>query len=80
MARHNRRLDYIFLGGPVVYKKYAQVTSCRVILDQPGDNGVWATGHFGVLADIETVPSDPENQFVQKKYSPPVAVGASARL
>lgn len=53
---HQRRLDYILLGGPVVYKTFAQVTACRVILDQPGVDGVWATGHFGVLCDIATVP------------------------
>ncbi len=48
---HRRRLDYILLGGPLLYKGYARVEECRVVLDQPRD-GVWASGHYGVFAEI----------------------------
>ena len=46
-----------------VYPQYAQVTDCRIILDEPVD-GVWATGHFGVIADIATV--EPAAQAAQQ--------------
>jgi endonuclease/exonuclease/phosphatase family metal-dependent hydrolase len=49
-----RRIDYVFVRcdthGPTL-----AVTECRRIFDEPVD-GVWASDHFGVLADLE-VPS-----------------------
>ena len=46
-----RRIDYIFVrcgehGGPTL-----RITRCERILDQP-INGVWASDHFGVVADL----------------------------
>ncbi len=41
----NRRIDYIFCG------ESANVHSCEVILDKPSP--VYASDHFGVMADIE---------------------------
>jgi endonuclease/exonuclease/phosphatase family metal-dependent hydrolase len=47
-----RRLDYILVrcgehGGPTL-----EITGCERVLDQPV-NGVWASDHFGVVADLE---------------------------
>ena len=52
---HRRRLDYILVGAPLLYRGYARVETCRVVLDQPRD-GVWASGHFGVFAEIALDP------------------------
>jgi endonuclease/exonuclease/phosphatase family metal-dependent hydrolase len=46
-----RRLDYVLVrcgehGGPTL-----QIRDCRRIFDQPVD-GVWASDHFGVVADL----------------------------
>jgi endonuclease/exonuclease/phosphatase family metal-dependent hydrolase len=47
-----KRLDYVFVrcgdhGGPTL-----EITACARIFDQPAD-GVWASDHFGVWADLE---------------------------
>lgn len=47
-----RRLDYVLVrcgehGGPTL-----EVTGCSLVLDGPVD-GVWASDHFGVVADLE---------------------------
>jgi endonuclease/exonuclease/phosphatase family metal-dependent hydrolase len=47
-----RRLDYVLVrcgehGGPTL-----EVTRCERVLDEPV-NGVWASDHFGVIADLE---------------------------
>lgn len=47
-----RRLDYVLVrcgehGGPTL-----EVTSCERFLDEPV-NGVWASDHFGVVAELE---------------------------
>ncbi len=47
-----RRLDYLFVrcgehGGPTL-----EITACERIFDEPVD-GVWASDHFGVWADLE---------------------------
>ena len=52
---HRRRLDYILVGAPLLYRGYARVETCRVVLDRPRD-GVWASGHFGVFAEIALYP------------------------
>jgi endonuclease/exonuclease/phosphatase family metal-dependent hydrolase len=45
-----RRIDYIFVRcadyGPTL-----EVSSCGRIFDEPSD-GVWASDHFGVVADL----------------------------
>jgi endonuclease/exonuclease/phosphatase family metal-dependent hydrolase len=52
-----RRIDYIFVRcadhGPTL-----EVSDCGLIFDEPVD-GVWASDHFGVVADLRvpTVPS-----------------------
>jgi endonuclease/exonuclease/phosphatase family metal-dependent hydrolase len=45
------RLDYVFVrcaghGGPTL-----RIASCEVVFDEPVD-GVWASDHFGVVADL----------------------------
>ena len=51
----SRRLDYILVRcgpkGPTL-----NVASCMQIFDEP-TNGVWASDHFGGVADLE-VPDD----------------------
>jgi endonuclease/exonuclease/phosphatase family metal-dependent hydrolase len=47
-----KRLDYVFVrcgehGGPTL-----EIKACDVVFDQPVD-GVWASDHFGVVADLE---------------------------
>ncbi|NKB70977.1 MAG: hypothetical protein GKR89_28230 [Candidatus Latescibacteria bacterium] len=54
---HRRRLDYILIGAPLLYSGYAHVETCRVVLDRPRD-GVWASGHFGVFAELAVYPHD----------------------
>lgn len=52
----SRRIDYILvraeLHGPTL-----EATACRRILDRPVD-GVWASDHYGVMADF-TLPALP---------------------
>jgi endonuclease/exonuclease/phosphatase family metal-dependent hydrolase len=56
----SRRIDYILVRagrhGPTL-----QVSRCERVLDQPVD-GVWASDHFGVLADLE-VPDHPPGSW-----------------
>ncbi|MBG0561375.1 endonuclease/exonuclease/phosphatase family protein [Actinoplanes aureus] len=51
-----RRIDYVLVRcdrhGPTL-----RVTGCRRVFDQPVD-GVWASDHFGVVADLAAVPGD----------------------
>lgn len=51
-----RRIDYVLVrcgryGGPTL-----AIRDCRRIFDQPVE-GVWASDHFGVMADLEPPPS-----------------------
>ena len=52
-----RRIDYIFVRcadyGPTL-----EVSSCARIFDEPID-GVWASDHFGVVADLALPPRSP---------------------
>jgi endonuclease/exonuclease/phosphatase family metal-dependent hydrolase len=49
-----RRIDYVMVRcGP--HGPLLEVTGCQRILDQPVD-GVWASDHFGVLADLRLPP------------------------
>ena len=47
----SRRIDYVFVradeNGPTL-----KISSCSLLFDQPVD-GVWASDHFGVVADLE---------------------------
>jgi endonuclease/exonuclease/phosphatase family metal-dependent hydrolase len=52
-----RRIDYVMVRsgshGPLL-----EVAECRLVLDQPVD-GVWASDHFGVCADLRRPPHLP---------------------
>ena len=53
-----KRLDYILVrcgehGGPTL-----AISSCERIFDEPVD-GVWASDHFGVVADLEPPHAEP---------------------
>ena len=50
--RHERRIDYIFLGSPHDCNRRACVRDARVVLDTP-DAGVWPSDHYAVYAQIE---------------------------
>lgn len=52
---HRRRIDYIFLGSPLLYAGYARIVNCRVVMKEPS-GGVWPTDHYGVYAEIAVEP------------------------
>ena len=46
----NRRIDYIFVRGG--HKgSTLRIAACELIFDEPV-GGVWASDHFGVMADL----------------------------
>ncbi len=47
---HPRRIDYVFVRGPDTQVR-GKPLSARVVFDEPKD-GIFATDHFGVLAEI----------------------------
>ncbi|MFF0739414.1 endonuclease/exonuclease/phosphatase family protein [Streptomyces sp. NPDC004111] len=50
---HRRRFDYVFVGSPWAHPRaYARVRSARLAFDEPVD-GVRASDHYGVVADLE---------------------------
>ena len=55
-SRVRRRIDYVLVGSPLLYKGFARTRDCQLVLDQPRD-GIWASGHFGLLATFD-VTSD----------------------
>ncbi|MBI4510232.1 MAG: endonuclease/exonuclease/phosphatase family protein [Deltaproteobacteria bacterium] len=53
----NRRLDYVFVG-PIREDGWGAVLDARVVLDVPGPDGVYASDHFGVYAEIGQAPME----------------------
>lgn len=51
----NRRIDYVFVG-PLSEDGWGAVLDARVVLDLPGPDGVFASDHFGVYAEIGRAP------------------------
>jgi endonuclease/exonuclease/phosphatase family metal-dependent hydrolase len=50
---YHRRLDYVFVGSWDAHPQaHAEIRSASLAFDQPVD-GVWASDHFGVLAELE---------------------------
>ncbi|HKA91394.1 MAG TPA: endonuclease/exonuclease/phosphatase family protein [Haliangiales bacterium] len=47
-----RRIDYLFVS-PERRDGRGRVRDCRVILAGPAADGVWASDHFGVIADVD---------------------------
>ncbi len=52
----NRRLDYVFVG-PIREDGWGAILDSRVVLDMPGTDGVFASDHFGVYAEIGVSPT-----------------------
>lgn len=48
----NRRIDYIFVS-PMRGDGRGTVHDCRIVLDGPASDGVFASDHFGLLAEIQ---------------------------
>lgn len=48
----DRRIDYLFVT-PERKDGRGRVLDCRIVLDRPGAGGVFASDHFGLLADIQ---------------------------
>jgi endonuclease/exonuclease/phosphatase family metal-dependent hydrolase len=53
----DRRIDFIFVSS-IESTGRGEVRSCRVVLDQPDDQGLFPSDHFGVLADIQLSPGE----------------------
>lgn len=52
----DRRLDYIFTT-PMRGDGRATIHACRIVLDKPSADGVRASDHFGLLAEIQIDPT-----------------------
>lgn len=52
-----RRIDYILIGSPLLYKGFARIQKCEIVLNQPKGK-MWASGHFGLYAEIRITPDD----------------------
>jgi len=48
----DRRLDYVYVT-PERRDGRGRVLDCRIVLDRPGPGGVFASDHFGVLAEVQ---------------------------
>lgn len=48
-----RRIDYIFVRCGRHTGSTLEIVDCRLAFDQP-DAGVWATDHFGLIADLRS--------------------------
>lgn len=51
----NRRLDYVFVTAARRDGR-GRILDCRIVLDQPDADGIFASDHFGVLAEVQLVP------------------------
>lgn len=47
----DRRVDYIFVT-PMRGNGRGTVLDCRIVLDEPTADGVWASDHFGLIAEV----------------------------
>ena len=54
MQERTRRIDYIFVRadehGPSL-----EISGCELLFDEPVD-GVWASDHFGLVAELKVRP------------------------
>jgi endonuclease/exonuclease/phosphatase family metal-dependent hydrolase len=53
----SRRIDYVLVRGGL-FGPSLRATQCRRVLDGPVD-GVWASDHYGVLADLSLLVNPP---------------------
>jgi endonuclease/exonuclease/phosphatase family metal-dependent hydrolase len=54
----DRRIDYIFVDA-LRRDGRGRVHDCRLVLDQPGPDGVYGSDHFGLMAEVQLVPIAP---------------------
>jgi endonuclease/exonuclease/phosphatase family metal-dependent hydrolase len=52
----DRRIDYIFVS-PAGRDRRGTVLGCELAFDNPGADGVFASDHFGVMADLQIAPT-----------------------
>ncbi len=52
----DRRVDYVFVS-PVGRDGRGRIRDCQLLLNAPSQDGVWASGHFGVLAEVQLGPT-----------------------
>jgi endonuclease/exonuclease/phosphatase family metal-dependent hydrolase len=52
----DRRIDYVF-DTPMRRDARGLVHGCRIVLDEPSAEGVFASDHFGVLAEVQITPT-----------------------
>jgi endonuclease/exonuclease/phosphatase family metal-dependent hydrolase len=52
----DRRLDYVFVT-PMRGDGRGTVLSCAMVFDKPGTDSVYASDHFGLLAEIQVEPN-----------------------
>jgi endonuclease/exonuclease/phosphatase family metal-dependent hydrolase len=50
--QQDRRLDYIFVT-PQRRDGRGRIHDCRIVFDQPTPDGIYASDHFGVMADVQ---------------------------
>jgi endonuclease/exonuclease/phosphatase family metal-dependent hydrolase len=50
-TNHRRRIDYVFVGSPFVWKGRITPTSASVVLKEEG--GIAPSDHYGVMADLD---------------------------
>jgi endonuclease/exonuclease/phosphatase family metal-dependent hydrolase len=48
-ATPDRRIDYILAAGKRLVRS---LSSCRIVFNEPGSNGIFASDHYGVLAEF----------------------------
>jgi endonuclease/exonuclease/phosphatase family metal-dependent hydrolase len=67
-----RRLDYILVRCGLHWGPTLGIKSCEVVFDKAVD-GVWASDHFGVMADLELPdrPSPPPPNLAEQPNNPP---------
>ncbi len=60
--RPDRRLDYVFVS-PMRRDGRGRVRGCEIVLHEPqlapGRDAVYASDHFGVMADVQVIPDAP---------------------
>jgi endonuclease/exonuclease/phosphatase family metal-dependent hydrolase len=54
----DRRLDYIFVTSERRDGR-GRIVDCRIVFDTPGADGVYASDHFGVMADVQITADAP---------------------
>jgi endonuclease/exonuclease/phosphatase family metal-dependent hydrolase len=57
--RPDRRLDYIFVSS-MRRDRRGTIRGARIVLDEPNLAGVYASDHYGVLADVQVAPDPVE--------------------